>query len=141
MIKMLARLWRLLTNPPVPPDPTPQPLTLGFYCRACTQAFSRMVPRLYLDLAVARRHQGQQQPVLAPDEVMIPDQIVCPHCGARDQYEIAASAYLPLGAALLQARFGLARPDEPIQFINISPPRANTNQAGRSKRGGPRQKG
>jgi len=141
MINMLARLWRLLTHPPLPPDPTPHPLFLEFYCQACGQAFSQRVPRLYLDLAAARRHQGRQQPVLAPDEVLIPEPIVCPHCGVTDQFEIAASAYQALGAALLRARLGLARPDEPIQFTNIAPPQANPPPAGRSKRRPPRQKG
>lgn len=140
MLKSLARLWRLLTHPPLPPDPQPRPLSLEFVCRACGHPFEQQVQRLEVDLSAARRYQGQNRSSLAPEEATIPEQIVCPRCWAVDQYEIAASAYGPLGAALLRARFGAYSPDEPIQFINLTAESANLNPASRSpKRRPPRR--
>jgi hypothetical protein len=134
MLKTMARLWRLLTNPPRPPNPTPQPLHLTFLCRVCHQSFQHPVRRLYLDVAVSRRYQGRQRPTLAPGEVTIPEPIVCPSCATVNQFEIAASAYLPLGAALLRARVGHYHPDEPVQFINLFTKPATSDQTRRRSR-------
>jgi hypothetical protein len=99
------------------------------------------VQRLYLDVAAAHGHQGQRRTTLFQDEVTIPAPIVCPQCAAVNQFEIDASAYLPLGAALLRARFGPYHADEPIQFINMPPTQANDRPAKHPKRRPPRKKG
>lgn len=134
MFKRLVQLWRLLTNPAVPPAPQPGLLHLEMRCQACGQPFQQPVERLYVDLAAAQHYQGQNRPALAEDEVSLPDPVMCPHCGVVDQIEILASAYMPIGAALLRSRFGSYGPDEPIQFINISAKPANPSRRRPKKR-------
>lgn len=128
MFKRLVQLWRLLTNPVLPPDLQSGPLYLEMVCQACGQNFQQTVERLYVDIAAARRSQQQNQTTLAEDEVSLPDPVTCPHCGVVDQVAILASAYMPIGAALLRSRFGPYGPDEPIQFINLSAKPANSSR-------------
>ena len=132
MFKTMARLWRLLTNPPLPPDPLPRAMHLELLCRNCGQSYQQGIRRLYFDVAASRRYQGQNRPSLSADEVTIPETVICPVCGALNQFEVAASAYVPLGAALLRAKLGAYSPDEPIQFINLSAKQANLSQSRRS---------
>ena len=129
MFKTMARLWRLFTNPPLPPDPLPKALHLELLCRDCGHSYQQGVRRLYFDVAASRRHQGQNRTTLSADEVTIPETVVCPSCGALNRFEVAASAYVPLGAALLRSRLGVYSPNEPIQFINLSVKQANSSQS------------
>jgi len=126
----MVQLWRLLTNPAVPdyyPQTQPQPLQVEMLCRACAHSFPYKVERLYFDVAAARRYQDQERATMAADEVTIPEPVTCPHCGVVDQFAIVASAYVPVGAALLRARFGTYHPDEPIQFINLTAKPTNSS--------------
>jgi hypothetical protein len=128
MFKRLRQLWRLLTNLALPPDPQPGPLALEMVCQVCEQSFQQPVERLYVDLAAARQYQHQNRTTVAHDEVSMPDPVTCPHCGAVDHVTIRASAYMPIGTALLRFRFGPYGPDEPIQFINLSAKSANSSR-------------
>jgi hypothetical protein len=103
-------------------------------CQACEQTFQQPVERLYVDMAAARRYQGQNRTTVAQDEVSLPDPVTCPHCGVVDQIEILASAYGPIGGALLRSKFTAYGPEEPIQFINVSPKSANSSPRRPKKR-------
>lgn len=136
----LARVWRMLRAPALPPDPLQGPPHLRFGCRQCHQSFHQTVQQVYLALESIERYQQTGWLNLLPEEVSIPETIVCPHCGAANQFYL--DSYARLWVA--QQRFADGQPygpDEPIQFIHMPPPEANDRPVERPKRRPPRKKG
>jgi hypothetical protein len=130
----------MLRAPALPPDPLQGPPQLRFRCRQCHESFEQTVQRVYLALESIQRYQQTGWLNLFPEEVVIPETIVCPHCGATNQFYL--DSYARLWVA--QQRFADGkpyRPDEPIQFIPMSSPEANERQTNRPKRRPPRKKG
>jgi len=136
----LARVWRMLRAPALPPDPLQGPPQLRFRCRQCHETFAQTVQRVYLALASIHRYQQTGWLNLFPEEVVIPEPIVCPYCGATN-HQFHLDSYARLWVAQQRFADGLAGPDEPIQFIHMSPPEANDSSAEPPKRRPPRKKG
>jgi hypothetical protein len=130
----------MLRAPALPPDPLQGPPKLSFYCGQCHQSFEQTVQRVYLALESIHRYQQTGWLNLFPTEISIPETIVCPHCGATNQFHLASYARLWVA----QQRFADGKPygpDEPIQFIPMPPAPANDSPAERPKRRPPRKKG
>ncbi len=74
-------------------------LRLWLKCTACGYAREHHIEKMYYDLGTMdRRAKGEQTPY---SEVVMPQRITCPKCGAVDQYELTSEALISLTANLL----------------------------------------
>jgi tetratricopeptide (TPR) repeat protein len=115
----------LSVGPSVARADEPDGMRLWLRCTACGYERPHDVGRVYCDLGtLERRRQGEQTPY---DEYVITRRIVCPKCGAVDQYELAGEAYLALTAEVLKLGVGGAQElgragdqaDGPLTFIRF----------------------
>ncbi len=97
----LARQELDLRSEPYAPFPR-QDKGLRLWLRCTTCGFERPhdVEKVYYDLGtMERRKRGEETPY---GEVVIPQQIICPKCGAVDTYELTGEAHLALTAETLK---------------------------------------
>lgn len=74
-------------------------LTLWLRCTACGYDRPHPVAKVYGDLTtLEQRKRGEDTPY---SEFVIPQRIICPKCGAVDQYALTGDALLTLTAALV----------------------------------------
>jgi tetratricopeptide (TPR) repeat protein len=86
---------------------------LRLTCTACGFERPHALDFVYYDEGTAeRRKQGEQVPY---DPVVIPEEIVCPKCGAVDQYKLAPDTYFQITAELLKMAAQAWRTQQPGQ--------------------------
>lgn len=89
-------------------------------CKVCGRERAQTFPRVYYlqEIALDEKKRAQFDPLV------IPQRVICPKCGAVDQYELGGLGHLALTAQLLAARApeldGVLREDQRIQFIAFS---------------------
>ncbi len=94
-----------LPGAPPPPnfewDPTLKKdgLNLRLKCTACGAERPHFVKKIYCDLGTMDRRKAGQEPPYS--EFIIPQRIICPKCGAIDQYELGGHAHLVLTAEMI----------------------------------------
>ena len=107
-----------LDLPPLSEGIEPAPpgsLNLRLRCTACRYERAHRVPIIYYDLGTHdRRERGEE---VTRSEYVIPQRIVCPKCGAVDQYELGAAAYMAMTAEVLEAVVAkkLGKPDSALE--------------------------
>lgn len=85
---------------------TRQGLRLRLRCTACKYTREHSVETIYCDLAtMERRKKGEKT---RHHEWVIPQRIICPKCGAIDEYELSSLAYITLTAEVLKKQVALA---------------------------------
>ena len=99
-------------------------LRLPLCCTACRHTRTHSVETIYCDLATQERQQRGEQTLY--HEWVIPERIICPKCGAIDEYELTSLAYLTLTAELVKKQLAHAagqpnsEPDDgPLRFIRF----------------------
>ena len=104
-----------------PPEPPAEPgVRLVLKCKACGRERAHTFPKVYCDLNTIQDAEKKTK----YDPVIIPQRVVCPKCGAVDQYELGAMGHLALTAALLamkDPKFGGLLPEnQRIRFITFT---------------------
>jgi hypothetical protein len=74
-------------------------LNLRLKCTACGFERPHFIKKIYYDRGAADRHKAGTESQYS--EFVIPQRIICPKCGAVDQYELGGNAMLTLMAELL----------------------------------------
>ncbi|MBE2241070.1 MAG: hypothetical protein IAE81_25010, partial [Caldilineaceae bacterium] len=88
-------------------------------CKACGRERKHVFPKVYCDIPTLRDKKKRAK----YDPLIIPQRVICPKCGAVDQYELGAMAELAITTALLarnQPELDLLRPNQQIQFITFT---------------------
>ena len=94
-------------------------LNIEFECIACGRPFKQKVRWLYIDPEIAKQKRAQTSPE-GLNEFLIPERIICPHCQAVDQFELAPSIFGYATGALLRGLSGASDPDDPIHFVRFA---------------------
>ena len=84
----------------VPPASPPVGICLDLRCTACRYTRRHDVAKIYYDLGTVDRQKNGQS--TRYDPWIIPQRIICPKCGAVNQYELDGLAHLVLAAELLK---------------------------------------
>jgi len=104
-----------LSEPPAEPG-----VRLVLKCKACGRERAHIFPKVYCDLNTVRDEKKKAE----YDPIIIPQRVVCPKCGAVDQYELGTMGHLTLTAALLalkDTKFdGLLPENQRIRFITFT---------------------
>lgn len=105
------------TLPDLPAEPG---VRLTLKCKACGRERSHLFPKVYCDLATLR----DQKLSAKYNPIIIPQRVVCPKCGAKDQYELGAMGQMALTMSLLALKdpaVGHPLPENRrIQFITFT---------------------
>ena len=80
-------------------------LTLTLKCQACERERQYTFERAYYDIGTIRNRAGGEHSAL-----IIPERVVCPKCGAVDQYDLGALSHFAVMAKLIAPRTGLPDP-------------------------------
>lgn len=81
----------------------PQGMLLQLRCTACGYQRQHDVETVYYDIPTAeRRERGEKVPY---SPYVIPQRIVCPKCGALDQYELGDMGHVKLAAEMVKTSF------------------------------------
>jgi tetratricopeptide (TPR) repeat protein len=104
-----------------PLEPPAEPgVRLVLKCKACGRERAQTFPKVYCDLNTIQDADKKTK----YDPVIIPQRVVCPKCGAVDQYELGAMGHLALTASLLAQQRpdtpGLLRENQRIRFITFT---------------------
>lgn len=94
-------------------------IEVEFHCTACKHRFKRHLRRLYIELNTLDQRQQQSRPPRR-SEFIVPERIVCPKCGAVDQFRLGPTIYQHLAQTVLIASNGIAIPHNPIQCIRFT---------------------
>jgi len=104
----------------LPESPAEPGVRLVLKCKACGRERAHIFPKVYYHLPALRDGQLSAK----YDPIIIPQRVVCPKCGAVDQYELGSMGHLALTASLLALRdpklAGLLRADQQIRFITFT---------------------
>jgi tetratricopeptide (TPR) repeat protein len=103
-----------------PPELPSEPgVRIVLKCKACGRERAHRFPKVYYDLSNVRDEKKS-----AYDPLIIPQRVVCPKCGAVDQYEPGAMGHLALTASMLALQHpetpGLLPENQRIRFINFT---------------------
>jgi len=86
----------------------------------CDREREQFFPVVYYDLGTANDDKKKDK----YDPLVIPQRVVCPKCGAVDQYELGMMGQMAVTASLLALRFPdgetFLREDQRVQFINFT---------------------
>ncbi len=74
----------------------------GFHCTACEHTFRRELRRVYVDGTTFEKRVVHKQ-TTRHSEYIIPQRIVCPKCGALDQYELTPYTLISLSMTMTAA--------------------------------------
>ena len=108
-------------DPGRPPGHTEEPgVRLELKCKACGRERSHVFPMVYCDLGTL----GDAKKSARYNPIIIPQRVVCPKCGAVNQYELGGMGYV----ALLANVMAIAHPEIPdllpenkqIRFITFT---------------------
>jgi tetratricopeptide (TPR) repeat protein len=108
-----------------PIQPRQQPgVRLELRCKACGRAREHLFPKVYFDLGTFENKKKLEK----YDPVIIPQEVVCPKCGAVDQYELAGLGYAAVMASMMadaaekdkEALPIALRKDQRIQFMHFT---------------------
>ncbi len=70
---------------------------LELRCTACGRERAHIFPRVFYDLTTAKNKKKSKK----YDPLIIPQRVVCPKCGAVDQYELSGLGHIAIIASLL----------------------------------------
>lgn len=99
----------------LPPAPARKGIQLHLQCTDCNHSRHHDVKTVYYDAAALDRRaldgSGPQD-----DDIVIPQRITCPKCGAADRYRLTPMAYFAITASLLAAAAtrGSGRRQDPL---------------------------
>ncbi len=101
-----------------PPEPRQEPgVRLALKCKVCGREREHVFPKVYCDLGTINDKKKREK----YNPIIIPQRVVCPKCGAVDQYELGGMGYVALIASTLAASkpelAGMLRQDQQVQFI------------------------
>ena len=106
------------SEPPKPREESGVRLILK--CKVCGREREHFFPKVYYDLGTANDDKKKDK----YDPLVIPQRVICPKCGAVDQYELGAMGQMAVTASLLAMRFPdgetFLREDQRVQFINFT---------------------
>lgn len=112
-------------RPPIdydaPPESRPEPgVRLILRCKACGREREHVLRRVYYDTFTLNNPKKREK----YDPLVIPERVVCPKCGAVDQYELGAMGHLAITANMMAGinPVGITRlrEDQRIQFVNFT---------------------
>ena len=104
-----------------PPKPREEPgVRLVLKCKVCGREREHIFPKVYYDLGTANDDKKKDK----YDPLIIPQRVVCPKCGAVDQYELGTMGHVAVTASLLALRFpdggSYLREDQRVTFLNFT---------------------
>lgn len=107
---------------PVKPRQEPG-VRLDLRCKVCGREREHVFPKVYFDLGTSENKKKRDR--YSP--LVIPQRVVCPKCGAVDQYELGGMGHVAVMASMLAERVEktgeaetLLREDQRIQFIRFT---------------------
>jgi len=104
-----------------PPKPRAEPgVRLTLKCKVCGREREHIFPKVYYDLGTANDDKKKNK----YDPLIIPQRVVCPKCGAVEQYELGAMGHVAVTASLLALQFPdggtYLREDQRVTFLNFT---------------------
>ena len=104
-----------------PPKPRDEPgVRMVLKCKVCGREREHIFAKVYYDLGTANDDKKKDK----YDPLVIPQHVVCPKCGAIDQYELGAMGGVAVTASLLALRFpdggSYLREDQRVTFLNFT---------------------
>ncbi len=100
-----------------PPKRRDEPgVRLELRCTACGRERDHIFPVVYYDVATAKNQKKREK----YDPLIIPQRVVCPKCGAVDQYELGSFGHIAVMATLLAE--SAERSGETIPNLTPLPP-------------------
>jgi tetratricopeptide (TPR) repeat protein len=104
-----------------PPKPRDEPgVRLVLKCKVCGREREHIFPKVYYDLGTANDDKKKDK----YDPLIIPQHVICPKCGAVDQYELGTMGHMAVTASLLALRFpdggGFLRENQRVTFLNFT---------------------
>jgi tetratricopeptide (TPR) repeat protein len=101
---------------PLPPE---EPgVRLSLRCKVCGRERFHLFPVVYYDMATARQKKPKYDPLV------IPQRVVCPKCGAVDQYELGDMGQIAITADLLALKEPtlrqFLREDQRVKFMEFT---------------------
>ena len=89
-------------------------------CKACGRERAQVFPKVYYDLGTVRDEKKRAK----YDPLIIPQRVICPKCGAVDQYEVSSMEHTAIMLRLLAARTpegnDLLRPDQQVKVMTFT---------------------
>ena len=86
----------------------------------CAAETEHIFPKVYYDLGTANDDKKKDK----YDPLIIPQRVVCPKCGAVEQYELGTMGHMAVTASLLALRFpdggSYLREDQRVTFLNFT---------------------
>jgi len=101
------------------PQRTERGVRLVLKCKVCERERTHVFPKVYCDIPTL----SDEKKFAKYDPLIIPQRVICPKCGAVDQYELSAMAQMAIMAGVLSRanpELDLLRPDQHIQFITFT---------------------
>ncbi len=104
-----------------PPKPRDEPgVRMVLKCKVCGREREHIFAKVYYDLGTANDDKKKDK----YDPLVIPQHVVCPKCGAIDQYELGTMGTMAVTASLLALRFpdggSYLREDQRVTFLNFT---------------------
>ncbi len=107
-----------------PTEPRTEPgVRLDLRCKVCGRVRQHVFPTVYFDLGTSEN----KKKLAKYDPLIIPQRVVCPKCGAVDQYELAGLGHMAIVASMLAEQaeregetFTLLRPDQRVKFMHFT---------------------
>jgi tetratricopeptide (TPR) repeat protein len=121
-LKFVEQEWGMRPRPDgdgMFPRRTEPGVRLVLKCKACERERAHVFPKVYCDIPTLRN----ENKLAKYDPLIIPQRVICPKCGAVDQYELSPMAQMAIMAGVLSSanpELELLRPDQQIQFITFT---------------------
>lgn len=96
-------------------SPEDRPLTVILQCKACGRERQYTFERAYFDLGTIRHLDKTQD-----SPFIVPERVVCPKCGAVDQYEVAPLSQLAILSKLTPLAAGLPDPMPRLEVVDFT---------------------
>jgi len=95
-------------------------IDLDFRCLACAHEFRRKPRRVYVDMPTFKREHVEKKPTHR-SAFVVAQRIICPKCGAVDEYELHAMSQTHLQMTILVGAIaGSLAPGHPVKPINFT---------------------
>jgi tetratricopeptide (TPR) repeat protein len=92
-----------------------KPLTLTLMCKACRREREYTFERAYFDVGTLQHpNETQDSPLI------IPERVVCPKCGAVDQYDVGTMSQLAILAKIMPFGAGLPDPLPRLEVVDFT---------------------
>lgn len=120
-LEFVEQKWGMRPDIDALPSRRTEPgVRLVLKCKVCERERAHIFPKVYCDIPTIRSEKKREK--YSP--LIIPQRVICPKCGAVDQYELTPMAQFAITASLLAAKMpdsaNVLRPDQRVTMITFT---------------------